>query len=146
MADVWSSHFSFLIFFSTACTLLAAAPSSLRVLMKPTFWHFKLALVSQLNLHVQNISKQLQTSYISIMSLLSPMPSFSYVIKLANETSLSLLGQLFSGVFPFLLSSPRKVHPAGSLVSSEAITVPSLRFSDFSPRDGTSRVLPVARR
>ncbi|XP_015234132.1 PREDICTED: dolichyl pyrophosphate Man9GlcNAc2 alpha-1,3-glucosyltransferase isoform X1 [Cyprinodon variegatus] len=34
------------LYLSLALTLLAALPSSIRVLMKPTFWHFKLALVN----------------------------------------------------------------------------------------------------
>ncbi|TKS74258.1 Dolichyl pyrophosphate [Collichthys lucidus] len=34
------------IYLSTACTLLAILPSSVRLLMKPTFWQFKLALAN----------------------------------------------------------------------------------------------------
>ncbi|XP_012733523.2 dolichyl pyrophosphate Man9GlcNAc2 alpha-1,3-glucosyltransferase [Fundulus heteroclitus] len=34
------------LYLSFALTLLAALPSSIRLLMKPTFWHFKLALVN----------------------------------------------------------------------------------------------------
>ncbi|XP_003974451.3 dolichyl pyrophosphate Man9GlcNAc2 alpha-1,3-glucosyltransferase [Takifugu rubripes] len=34
------------IYLSTACTLLAVLPSSVRLLVKPTFWQFKLALVN----------------------------------------------------------------------------------------------------
>lgn len=37
---------SFVLCSSTACTLLAVLPSSVRLLVKPTFWQFKLALVS----------------------------------------------------------------------------------------------------
>uniref|UniRef100_A0A669BIS0 Alpha-1,3-glucosyltransferase n=1 Tax=Oreochromis niloticus TaxID=8128 RepID=A0A669BIS0_ORENI len=34
------------LYLSLACTLLAVLPSCIRLLTKPTFWHFKLALVS----------------------------------------------------------------------------------------------------
>ncbi|XP_035509151.1 dolichyl pyrophosphate Man9GlcNAc2 alpha-1,3-glucosyltransferase [Morone saxatilis] len=34
------------IYLSTACTLLAVLPSSVKLLMKPTFWQFKLALAN----------------------------------------------------------------------------------------------------
>ncbi|KAK2908123.1 dolichyl pyrophosphate Man9GlcNAc2 alpha-1,3-glucosyltransferase isoform X1 [Channa argus] len=34
------------LYFSFACTLLAVLPSSIRLLMKPTFWQFKLALAN----------------------------------------------------------------------------------------------------
>lgn len=34
------------VYLSTACTLLAAMPCSIRLLTKPTFWQFKLALVN----------------------------------------------------------------------------------------------------
>lgn len=47
---------SLVLFFSTACTLLAVLPSSVRLLTKPTFWQFKLALVSA----IQNDSKSNQ--------------------------------------------------------------------------------------
>ena len=43
-------------FFSLACTLLAVLPSCLRLLTKPTFWQFKLALVSDLGLGEHRLS------------------------------------------------------------------------------------------
>lgn len=52
----WSSQCSFVLHFSTACTLLSVLPSSVRLLMKPTLWQFKLALVSKLLLATLNLS------------------------------------------------------------------------------------------
>ncbi|KAM9358000.1 dolichyl pyrophosphate Man9GlcNAc2 alpha-1,3-glucosyltransferase [Symphorus nematophorus] len=97
------------IYLSTACTLLAVLPSSLRLLMKPTFWQFKLALANSslafFLFSYQVHEKSVLLAALPVCLLLNDLPLVAIWFLLASTFSMLPLFLKDGLLVPYVVTS-----------------------------------------
>ncbi|KAM9384074.1 dolichyl pyrophosphate Man9GlcNAc2 alpha-1,3-glucosyltransferase [Pholidichthys leucotaenia] len=97
------------LYLSFACTLLAVLPSSIRLLTKPTFWHFKLALVNSslafFLFSYQVHEKSILLAALPVCLLLSELPLMSIWFLQASTFSMLPLFLKDGLLAPYVVTS-----------------------------------------
>ncbi|KAG7487640.1 hypothetical protein MATL_G00025680 [Megalops atlanticus] len=125
------------LYLSLVATLLAVLPSSVKLLMKPTFWQFKLALVNSslafFLLSFQVHEKSILLAALPVCLLINELPLMSIWFLLVSTFSMLPLLLKDGLLLPYVITSLAFLFTSMYLLSAlERTTVDILRIEPYS--------------